>query len=184
MPTAARIIVLGLVVSLAGDACHVASHTTRYLWDGVPTIWKSAIWFPVLVAGGLLALADSGRKLAGRFPPVRVRTRYDVLPAAPAGLALYALTAALHGQPTTVSIVLTAAIAVVIWGVWDPSPGAALAGAVAAVAGPLVEIVVVAIGAAEYTAGSDGLGGVAPWLPALYFASGAVTFRLWNALET
>jgi len=182
--TAARIVALGLVVSLAGDATHVASHTTRYLWDGVPTIWKSAIWFPVLVAGGVLALADAGRRLSPRLPAVRTRTHYDVLPAAAAVLALYALTAALHGQPRTVSVVLTTAVAVVIWGVWDPSPGAAVGGAVAAIIGPLVEIGVVAIGAAEYTPGSDGLAGVAPWLPALYFAAGAVAFRLWNALET
>jgi hypothetical protein len=177
------IILLGAVVSLAGDACHVASHTTRYKWDGVPAIWRSAIWFPVLVAGGVLALADTGRRLAARVPPARVRSRTDVLPAAAAVLGLYAMTAALHGQPYTVSVVLTSAVALVVWGVWDPSPGAALGGAIAAVVGPLVEIAVVALGAAEYTQGSDGLAGVAPWLPALYFAAGAVAFRLWGALE-
>jgi len=177
------IVALGVVVSLAGDACHVASGTTRYTWDGVPEIWRSAIWFPVLVAGALLGLALTGRDLAGRLPPRRLRTRVDVIPAAAAVLALYALTAALHGQPATVSVVLTAAVAIVIASVWDPSPGAALGGAIAAVAGPLAEIVIVALGAAEYTPGSDGLAGVAPWLPALYFAAGAVAFRLWDALQ-
>jgi hypothetical protein len=181
--TAVLILALGAIVSLAGDACHVASGTTQYKWDGVPEIWRSAIWFPVLVAGGVLGLALMGRDLAERFPPVRVRTRIDVLPAAAAVLGLYALTAALHGQPCTVSVVLTSAVAVLIWGVWDPSPGAAIGGAVAAVAGPLAEIAIVAIGAAEYTPGSDGLAGVAPWLPALYFAAGAVAFRLWDALR-
>ena len=148
----------------------------------MPTIWRSASWFPLLVAGGVLALADTGRRLAARFPPQRIRRRADVIPAAAAVLALYALTAVLHGQPTTVSVIATGAVAIVIWGVWDPSPGAALGGAIAAVAGPLVEIGIVALGAAEYTPGSDGLAGVAPWLPALYFAAGAVAFRLWNAL--
>ena len=180
--TVVSILALGAAVSLAGDACHVASGTTRYLWD-VPEIWRSAIWFPVLVAGGVLALADTGRRLAGRFPPVRVRRRVDVMPAAAAVLGLYALTGALHGQPEAVSVVLSGAVAVVIWGVWDPSPGAALGGAVAAVAGPLAEIAIVAAGAAQYTEGSDGLAGVAPWLPCLYFAAGAVAFRLWGALE-
>ena len=175
---------LALVISLAGDACHVASHTTVYKWEGVPTIWRSAIWFPVLVTGGVLGLADTGRRLSARFPPLRVRTRVDVVPAAAAVLGLYALTAALHGEPYTVSVVLTGAVAVLIWGVWDPSPGAAIGGAIAAVVGPLVEIGVVALGAAEYTPGSDGLAGVAPWLPALYFAAGAVAFRLWDALAT
>jgi hypothetical protein len=181
--TAAVIVALGAAVALAGDACHVASGTTHYEWDGVPAIWRSAIWFPVLVAGGVLGLALTGRDLAGRFPPARVRTRSDVLPAAAAVLGLYALTAVMKGQPTTVSLVLTGAIAVVIWGVWDPSPGAALGGAIAAVTGPLVEIGVVALGAAEYAPDVDGLGGVAPWLPALYFAAGAVAFRLWDALS-
>src|SRR3954447_15511074 len=101
--TALTIVVLGATIGLAGDACHVASGTTRYLWDGVPTIWKSAIWFPPLVAGGVLALADMGRRLTPRMPATIERTSRDVLPAAAAVLALYALTAVLHGQPVTVS---------------------------------------------------------------------------------
>ena len=183
MRTALKILALGALVALAGDATHVASGTTRYEWDDVPAIWRSAIWFPVLVAGGVLALADVGRRLHDRLPPVRVRTRADVIAGAAAVLALYALTAALRGEPTTVSLVLTGALAVAIWAWWDPSPGAALGGVVAAIAGPLVEIVVVEIGAASYAADSDELGGVAPWLPALYFAAGSVAFRLWRALE-
>jgi hypothetical protein len=181
--TTFTIVLLGAAVALAGDACHVASGTTHYEWD-VPAIWRSAIWFPVLVAGGVLVLAVAGRDLTARFPPVRARTREDVLPAAAAVLALYALTAVVYDQPDTVSVVLTGAIAVVIWGVWDPSPGAALGGAVAAVTGPLAEIAIVALGAAEYGPDSDQLAGVAPWLPCLYFAAGAVAFRLWNALQT
>jgi hypothetical protein len=182
--TILTIVALGAVVALAGDACHVASGTTHYKWDGVPAIWRSAIWFPPLVAGGVLALAITGRDLGRRFPPARVRTRADVLPAAAAVLGLYALTAVVHDQSDTVSVVLTAALALVIWGVWDPSPGAALGGAIAAVVGPLVEMGVVAIGAAEYAPSADQLGGVAPWLPCLYFAAGAVAFRLWDALRT
>jgi hypothetical protein len=97
-------------------------------------------------------------------------------------LALYALTAALRGQPTTVSVTLCAAVAVVIWAWWDPSPGAFAIALGAAVAGPLTEIGIVELGAASYTPGSDGLGGVAPWLPCLYFAAGAVASRLWAAI--
>ena len=177
------VLALGAVVSLCGDAAHVASGTTRYLWDDVPSIWKSAIWFPFLVSGAILALALLGRQLSERFPPVRARRRADVVAGAAAVLALYALTAALHGQPDTVSVVLVTALALAIWGTWDPSPGAALGGAIAAVAGPLAEILIVELGAAEYTSGSDSLAGVAPWLPALYFAAGAVAFRLWPALQ-
>ena len=174
---------LGAVVALVGDACHVASGTTRYLWDDVPVVWRSAIWFPVLVSTAVLGMAAAGRALADRYPPVRLRTRRDVLPAAAAVTALYALTAALKDQSDTVSVALVASVAVVVWGVWDPSLGAAIAGGVAAVLGPLAEIAIVAVGASEYTPGSDSLAGVAPWLPALYFAAGAVAFRLWPALE-
>jgi len=181
--TAAAILGLGVVVSLAGDACHVASGTTRYEWDGVPMVWRSAIWFPVLVAGGVLALALVGHRLGDRLPAARTRSRRDVIPAAAAVLGLYALTAALHGQPVTVSTVLVGSVAVAVWGWWDPSPGAALGGAVAAIAGPLAEIAIVSAGAASYSSGSDGLAGVAPWLPGLYFAAGAVAFRLWDAIS-
>jgi hypothetical protein len=181
--TTATIVLLGAAVALAGDACHVASGTTHYKWD-LPAIWRSAFWFPVLVAGGVLALSLTGRDLRARLPAARLRTRADVLPAAAAVLALYALTAVVHDQPDTVSIVLTGALAAVIWGVWDPSPGAALGGAIAAVTGPLAEILIVALGAAAYGPDSDQLAGVAPWLPCLYFAAGAVAFRLWSALQT
>jgi hypothetical protein len=98
-------------------------------------------------------------------------------------LALYALTAVLRHQPTTVSVVLTGSLAVLVWAWWDPSRGALLVAVVAAVLGPLAEMAVGAAGLAHYTAGSDGLGGVAPWLPCLYFAAGAVSSRLWAALD-
>lgn len=178
--TALAIAALGFAVGLAGDACHVASGTTQYEWDGVPTIWKSAIWFPLLVAGAVLGAAW----LAERSPlePINHRGRKDVIAGAAAVLALYATTAALKGQPTTVSVVLTAAIAAAIYGWWDPSKGALLTAIGAAIAGPLAEIVIVAIGAASYTDGSDGLAGVAPWLPCLYFAAGAVASSLWAAI--
>jgi cellulose synthase/poly-beta-1,6-N-acetylglucosamine synthase-like glycosyltransferase len=54
----------------------------------------------------------------------------------------------------------------------------------AAVLGPLAEIAIVQIGAASYAPDADDLGGVAPWLPFLYFAAGAVASGLWPALES
>jgi hypothetical protein len=42
--------------------------------------------------------------------------------------------------------------------------------------------VLVAVGVASYAEDADGLGGVAPWLPCLYFAAGAVAARLWVAI--
>jgi hypothetical protein len=178
--TAGAIGALGFAVGLAGDACHVASGTTEYEWDAMPAIWKSAIWFPFLVAGGVVLAAWLGNRQG--LPEARERTRHDVIPGAAAVLALYALTAVLRGEPTTVSVTLTAALAVLIWWWWDPSLGALLVGLGAAVAGPLVEIGVVAAGAASYADDSEGLAGVAPWLPCLYLAAGAVASGLWRAI--
>jgi hypothetical protein len=173
-------VALGFAIGLAGDACHVASGTTRYEWSGVPTVWRSAIWFPLLLAGAVLLAAWSSERAS--TSPVRERGRVDAITGAGAVLALYALTAALRGEPTTVSVVLTAAIAVGIWSAWDPSPGALMVAAGAAIAGPLAEIGIVTLGAASYAGDADGLWGVAPWLPCLYFAAGAVAARLWQAI--
>lgn len=179
--TATVVFALGFGVSLAGDATHVASGTTRYGWAGMPEIWSSAIWFPFLVGGSVLA----GSWLAGRLAPspARSRGRADSVLAAALVLGLYALTSALRGEPETVSVVLVGALAVAIWLWWDPSPGALAGGLVAAVIGPVAEIVIVEIGAASYAADADGLAGVAPWLPCLYFAAGAVATRLWGAIS-
>jgi hypothetical protein len=175
---AVAIAALGFAVGLAGDACHVATGTTRYDWDGVPEIWRSRLWFPVLLSGAVLA----GAWLGGRagLPSARRRGPVDVVAGAAVVLALYALTAALRHQPDTVSVVLTGAIAVAVWAWWDPSPGALAFACGAAVLGPAAEAALVAAGAASYA--DDALAGVAPWLPCLYFAAGAVISGLWTAL--
>jgi hypothetical protein len=179
--TALRIFALGFAISLAGDATHVASGTTVYDWDGLPTLWRSALWFPFAVGGAVLAAAWVAQRLAP--PPVRRRGGADAVLGAALVLALYGLTAALHGESPTVSVVLTAAVAVAIWAWWDPSPRAFAVGLAAAVLGPLAEALIVEAGAAHYTAGSDGLLGVAEWLPCLYFAAGAVASGLWTAVS-
>ena len=179
--TGAKIALLGFAVGLIGDACHVASGTTVYEWDALPLIWDSRAWFPFLIAGSVTA----GAWLASRagLPALRVRTRPDVVIGAGAVLALYALTAALRHQPVTVSVTLTGAIAVALWAWWDPSPGAFAVAVVAAIAGPLAEIALVALDAAHYAPDADDLAGVAAWLPCLYFGAGAVASGLWVALD-
>jgi hypothetical protein len=148
----------------------------------MPTVWKSAIWFPFAVGLAVLGGAWLGARSA---PPARRRrTLIDVPAGAGAVLALYALTAVLRHQPMTVSVVLTGALAVLIWAWWDPSPGALAFAVVAAVVGPLAEIAVNNSALAHYAPDTDGLFGVAPWLPSIYFAAGAVTCRLWSALQT
>lgn len=180
--TAGAIAALGFAVGLTGDATHVATDTTHYEWSGVPTIWRSAIWFPLLLSSAVLLAALAGKQSG--LPAARRRGRIDVVTGAAAVLALYALTAALRGEPATVSVALTAGIAVVIWSWWDPSPGTFAVALGAAVAGPLAEILVVELGASSYAEDSDGLAGVAPWLPCLYFAAGAVAAGLWSAIST
>ena len=120
--TAAVVALLGFAVGLAGDACHVASGTTRYEWTGVPEIWQSRAWFPVLLTGAVLLAAWAGERSG--LPAARTRSRADAITGAALVLALYALTAVLKGQPVTVSVVLTGALAVAVWSWWDPSPGA------------------------------------------------------------
>jgi len=173
------IFALGFLCSLAGDACHVSSGTTTYLWPNVPTLWRSGLWFPFLVGGAVLGAARAG---IGAKLPRKPRTRFDVITGIAAVLALYALTAALRGQPTTVSVVLCAGVAVVIWSWWDPSPGALAVALGAAVLGPLAEIGIVTVGAARYASDADGLGGVAAWLPCLYFGAGSVASGLWRVI--
>jgi hypothetical protein len=179
--TAVAILLLGAIVGLIGDACHVASETTSYRWDEVPTIWRSAIWFPLLLGLAVLLAAWAGERWAG--PPARRRGRTDLLAGAAAVLGLYALTAAVSDQPDTVSVTLCAALAVLIWFWWDPSPGALALAAAAAVAGPLAEVGIVELGASAYSEPADSLAGVPAWLPCLYFAAGAVASRLWAAIE-
>jgi hypothetical protein len=178
----ARLIVfcLGFGVSLAGDACHVASGTTVYDWGGVPTLWKSAVWFPFLVGFAILGAAEAGARAE---LPGRSRDLRDVVLGAAAVLGLYAFTATLRGQPDTVSVVLVSALAVAIWAWWDPSPGCLVLACGAAVAGPVAEMLICAAGASHYASNSDALGGVAPWLPALYFAAGAVASGILRPLE-
>jgi hypothetical protein len=177
--TALVIAALGFAIGLAGDACHVASGTTGYEWDGLPLIWKSRAWFPFLVAGAVTAAAWIARDL----PAVRERRRPDVVLGAALVLALYALTAELRHEPMTVSVVLTGSLALAIWAWWDPSPAAFGVAVAAAVLGPVTEMVVVALDAAHYAPDADDLGGVAPWLPCLYFAAGAVASGLWRAVR-
>ena len=176
--TAAAVAGLGFVVGLAGDAGHVASGTTRYEWPGIPTIWNSQVWFPFLVAGAVLAAAWSAERVGVAI--VRRRGRADAVTGAALVLALYALTALMRDVPATVSVVLTGALAVAIWSWWNPSAGAFALAAVAAVLGPAVEALIVALDGATYA--DDALAGVAPWLPCLYFAAGSVAAGIWAAI--
>lgn len=174
------VFLLGFLIGLAGDATHVASGTTVYDWEGIPTLWNSAIWFPFVVGLAVLGAAEVGHRAA---LPTRSRSWPQVVAGSGAVLAFYALTASLRGQPMTVSVVLCSAIALTIWAWWDPTPRVLALAFGAAVLGPVAEMVVVAIGAAHYASDADALGGVAPWLPCIYFAAGAVASGILASLS-
>jgi hypothetical protein len=178
--TALTIFAIAWVVSLTGDACHVASGTTRYLVPWMPHIWRSAFWFPFVVGAGILILALQGLVLG---LPYRTRTRVDAVTAIAAVLGLYALTAAMRGQPIEVAVVLITASSIALWAWWDPSTGSLVSGLMAATVGPLVEIILAKLHVFAYADDVSQLWGVAPWLPSLYFAAGAVASGLWRALQ-
>jgi hypothetical protein len=172
--------VVGAGIGLVGDACHISSGLTRYTWPGVPTIWKSAFWFPLVVGGSVALVARLGERVG---LPRNARGRVDLVRGVGAVLALYALTAVLRGQPAIVAVTLCTALAIVIWASWDASAGACVLGCGCALVGPLVEMGVVALGGASYAEDSRGLFGVAPTLPPLYFAAGVVAAGLRGPLS-
>lgn len=166
---------VGAAGGLIGDAGHVEAGTTTYLDDATPFVWESALWFPILVG---LATASLGELRLRLGPP---RPGFDPrlgIAAIAAVIALYALTALVYDEPEGPATTLIAMLAILI-AAWLGGGGPALAcGLVAAVVGPVAEIVIVELDLAEYAAAADSLFGVALWLPALYFAFGYTAARL------
>ncbi|MFT4049156.1 MAG: hypothetical protein QM648_04870 [Solirubrobacterales bacterium] len=174
----AELFLIGVVIALIGDAGHVQSGITEYLWD-LPAIWKSAIWFPFLVGGGVAF----GGWLGGRLGLARrAHDRRDAYIAAALVLGLYCLTSLVADAAQIPANAICWAVAVAIWLWWDASPPAFCFALAVMVIGPVAEIVMVELGASRYLPGHDQLLGVAPWLLPLYFATGAVLSGLWDAL--
>jgi hypothetical protein len=161
---------IGCVVGLIGDAAHVQAGITEYLWEGVPSIWKSAIWFPLLVGGAMAG----GAWLADRIGRGARHEPRELLIAAALILGLYCLTTLVADASQIAANGLLWGIALAIWLWWDPSPRALAFALLTMLVGPAAEIVMVALGASQYLTPYDGLFGVAEWLMPLYFAVGAV----------
>ncbi|MCV7150410.1 diacylglycerol-binding protein [Mycolicibacterium pyrenivorans] len=170
--------VLGGSAALIGDHSHVVTATTEYYTDAVPFLWSSPLWFPLLVGGATVSLAELRLHLPA--PRATVTVRQGV-----AGVAvvvgMYVTTALTHGAPVVPATALICVAAVVIWCVLGDGPGA-VCGAGAAIIGPVVEIGLVQVGVFAYTDGSDGLFGVGPFLVPLYFAFGVVVALLGELL--
>jgi hypothetical protein len=173
-PELVSLFALGAVASLIGDHSHVATGTTEYLTDAVPFVWSSPIWFPLLVAAATVSLAELRLHLPAARTSVSAR---QGLAGIAAVIGIYVITALEHTAPAVPATVLIYALAVITWCVLGDGPGA-ICGVLAAIGGPIVEAVLAKAGVFRYADDSDGLFGVGPWLPALYFALGVVVALL------
>jgi len=174
LPVAVFLFVLGAAASLVGDHSHIVTGTTEYLSDAVPFVWSSPIWFPILVGLATVSIAE----LRLHQPAARLSvTARQGLAGVAAVLGIYVTTALVHSGPAALVNTLIYALAVITWCALGDRYGA-VCGVIAAVVGPAVEAVIAAAGLARYAADSDALFGVAPWLPALYFAFGVVVSLL------
>lgn len=171
---------IGAGAGLIGDHAHVESGATRYLdVGGVPLIWGSPLFFPLSVGLATAALGELGVRLGASRPG----TRWDGLAAIASVLAIYLLTAVLADESTSTATALVACLAaLVLVRFGDGRRAAIVCGTLAAIVGPVVEIVEHEAGIFEYSANVDGLAGVAPWLVPLYFAFGVVAVRLGEML--
>lgn len=173
-PARGVLFLLGAVVGPVGDHIHVATLTTSYPDSPIPEIGSSPLWFPLATGLATVLLAELRLRVA---PP---RTRFGVrhgIGAIAAVLGTYALTGILHGAPMFAVTILIGSLAAVTWAAFGDL-AAVWVGLVAAVAGPVTEIVGAAAGTFSYAADADQLAGVAPWLPALYFTFGVAAALL------
>lgn len=166
--------VLGAGAALIGDHSHVVTGTTGYFTDAVPFLWSSPIWFPVLVGAATVSLAE----LRLHLPEVRTHvTARRCLAGVAAVVGTYVVTALLHTGPVVPVTALIVALAVITWCALGDTPSV-VCGVLAAVIGPVVEIVLVKIDVFAYASDSNHLFGVAPFLVPLYFAFGVVAASL------
>jgi hypothetical protein len=173
-PEVLVLFLVGAGASLVGDHSHVVTGTTEYFTDAVPFVWSSPIWFPIMVGAAAVCLAELRLHLPD--PRTTVTARQG-LAGIVAVLGTYVTTALVHSAPPIPSTTLIVAMAVVTWCALGDKPSV-VCGAVAAVIGPIVEIVLVKVGVFAYNADSDGLFGVGPWLVPLYFSFGVVVALL------
>lgn len=170
----AGLFVLGAVLGPVGDHIHVVTGTTRYFDTWVPVIGDSPLWFPLLVGAATATLGELRVRLAPVRPGLDVRHGVGAVAAV---LVLVAFTGILNGTSIFALTVLAVALAALTWAAFGDHP-ALVCGALAAVGGPAAEIIGTWTDLFDYTDSADGLLGVAPWLPALYFAFGVAAALL------
>lgn len=173
-PDVVALFLLGAVAALVGDHSHVVTGTTVYYTNAVPYIWSSPIWFPAMVGAAAVSLAELRLHLPA--PRTNVTAR-QCLGGVVAVVGTYVVTALVHSGPVVPVTALIAALAVVTWCVLGDTPSV-VCGVLAAVIGPIVEIILVEVGVFAYHADSSHLFGVAMFLVPLYFAFGVVAASL------
>ena len=166
--------VLGAAAALIGDHAHVVTGTTEYFTSAVPFIWSSPLWFPALVGVATVSLAELRLHLP--HPRTDVTAR-QALAGVVAVIGTYVVTALVHAAPAVPAVALICALAVITWCVLGDGP-AVVCGALAAIIGPIVEVVLVEVEVFRYVESCDQLFGVGPWLVPLYFAFGVVAALL------
>jgi hypothetical protein len=172
---AGALFVIGALGGLIGDACHVATGTTTYLDETFPFVWNSQLWFPLAVG---LATVTTGEVRLRLGPPRPGHNPVEAAAAIASVIGLYALTAVVSDEDPLTATVLIWTGAILIAARFGGGIPALICAVLAAVLGPLAEILIVEADLSIYAASADGLLGVAEWLPALYFAFGIVAARL------
>ena len=172
-PDAAVLFVLGAAASLIGDHSHVATGTTEYLSDAVPFVWSSPVWFPLLVALATVSIAEVRLHMPGLRTTVTAR---QGLAGVAAVVGIYVTTALVHTAPPVPANALIYALAVITWCALAIGGARSAAGRRSRRPGGRGRRR--RAGLARYADDSDALFGVAPWLPALYFAFGVVAALL------
>lgn len=176
----AALFVVGALGGLIGDMCHVETGTTVYLEEPLPYVWRSQLWFPLMVGAGTAALGW----IRVRFGPVEgpedgtVEGARDALAMIAAVVGLYALTALVRGEPQPAAVVICWSVAALIVVRWARGPAELGCAVLAAVFGVTTEAVLAAADVFEYADDVARFAGVASWLPALYLAYGVVAARL------
>ena len=157
--------------------CHVESGTTTYLEDPLPYVWRSQLWFPLMVGAGTAALGWLRIRLggSGEQPAAPLREGAAMVAAV---IGLYALTALVRGEPQEAAVVLVYAVAAVIVARFSTGPADLACAALAVVFGVGTEVVLSAADVFAYADDVASFAGVATWLPALYAAYGVVAGRL------
>jgi hypothetical protein len=172
---AALLFLFGATVGSALDGIHTWSHTTEY---PSPIFLKMAWWTPPVFGMAALAtgIAYPLVEKITRRDVATARTRREAMTAFAAFVILYFTSGYLRAE-NPVKLAVLAIGALYLWARFARTREAALLALAAAIAGPVVEIVLVSFGAFRHL--QPDVLGIPMWLPALY-AAGSIALGLFG----